>query len=309
MKNRKVLILTGPTASGKTDLAIRLAQSLNTEIISVDSRLVYKDFNIGTAKPTIEELSAVKHHLIDIVEPTFNYTVALYKNDARKIIDNLHLENRIPILAGGTGLYIRAAIEELNIPEVKPDVGYRNYLKQLVLDEGNTFVHDMLRQVDEQSAQRLHPNDILRIIRALEVYKHTGEPLSKLQTRGESIYKPIYIGLTSNERDFLYRRINQRVFDMIESGLVDEVKSLVNKYDRTLSILKTIGYKEVIAYFDGQTSFNTMIEEIQANTRRFAKRQLIWFRADERIKWYYIDVDSKEDIIAGILKSIKDYDG
>ena len=303
-----LIIIAGPTASGKTDLAINLAKRLKGEIISADSRLVYKDFNIGTAKPTSEELKQAKHHLIDVVEPTFNYTAAIYKKESHTIIDNLHKEGKIPILAGGTGFYISAAVDGLNIPEVKPDEPYRNSLKTIAEEQGNAELHKMLEKIDPLAAKKLHHNDSFRIIRALEVYHKTGKPISELQTKAPCPYNLIYIGLNAEKRDFLYNRINQRVFTMIETGLVEEVKFLIAKYGKTLSLLKTLGYKEVVEFLECECSYNAMIENIQKNTRHFARRQLIWFRKDDRINWYHIDKMPLELIVEDIIKKLNAYD-
>lgn len=300
-----MIIISGPTASGKTSLAIKLAQQINTEIISADSRLVYKDFNIGTAKPDLEELDAAKHHLIDIVDPTFNYTAGKFKEDAYKIIELLHKNDQIPIVAGGTGFYIRSIVDGLNFPEVTPDEKYRQELTDFAQTYGNEALHLKLKAIDPKSAQKLHVNDLFRVTRALEVYKITGKPISELQTVSPPDYDIIYVCLTAEDRSFLYNRINQRVLNMIETGLIDEVKFLVDKYGKTLSLLKTLGYKEVLEFFDNKCSYNQMIENIQKNTRHFARRQLIWFRPDKRINWYYIDKTPENDIIADIIRKIE----
>ena len=302
--NKPLIIIAGPTASGKTSLAISLAKIINTEIISADSRIVYKDFNIGTAKPTIEEMEGVKHHLIDIIEPTSQYTVSVYKDDAREVIDQLHLENKIPIIAGGTGFYIRAAVDGLGIPDVKPDDAYREKLENIVKNEGRVALHDILKKVDLIASEKLHPNDSFRIIRALEVHHKTGKPISELQKRTPSPYNVLYISLNAENRDILYDRINQRVLTMLEDGLIEEVKFLIAKYGKTLSLLRTLGYKEVVEYLESRCSYEEMIEDIQKNTRNFARRQLIWFRADERINWYNIDTMSTDDIVADIIKKL-----
>lgn len=308
INNKPLIIIAGPTASGKTSLAIKLAKLLNTEIISADSRIVYKDFNIGTAKPTSEEMDGIKHHLIDITEATTQYTVSVYKEDARKIIDKLHKEDKVPIIAGGTGFYIRAAVDGLDIPDVKPDQEYREKLEAIAQKEGKVALHEILKKVDPVSSEKLHPNDSFRIIRALEVYYKTGKPISELQKRTPSPYNVLYISLNAEDREILYDRINQRVLTMIEDGLIEEVKFLIGKYGKTLSLLKTLGYKEVVDFLESKCSYNEMIEDIQKNTRNFARRQLIWFRADDRIHWYNIDKMSSDDMIKDIMKKLNDHD-
>ncbi|MGD9580832.1 MAG: tRNA (adenosine(37)-N6)-dimethylallyltransferase MiaA [Vampirovibrionia bacterium] len=308
IQNKPLIIIAGPTASGKTSLAIKLAKILNTEIISADSRIVYKDFNIGTAKPTTEEMDGVKHHLIDFVDPKNQYTASNFKDDAREIISLLHNNNQIPILAGGTGFYIRTAVDELNIPDVKPDDEYRQKLELIAETQGRQELHNMLKNIDPVTSEKLHPNDSFRIIRALEVHHKTGKPISELQTKTSSPYNVLYISLNAQNRDYLYDRINKRVLVMLEDGLIEEVKFLVDKYGKTLSLLKTLGYKEVVEFLESKCSYDEMIDNIQKNTRHFARRQLIWFRADERINWYNIDTTSIEDITEDIIKKIKSYD-
>lgn len=289
MKKKKLIIIAGPTASGKTDLAIKLALKLNTEIISADSRLVYKDFNIGTAKPSVEEMNQVQHHLIDVVDPTFYYTVALYKDQANDIIDKIHEKGKIPIIAGGTGFYIRSAVDGLNLPDVKPNDELRNELAKFAKINGNEALYQKLIEIDPVAAEKLHYNDIFRISRAIEVYEATGKPISELQTRKPSRFDIHYVALKTDDRDLLYQRINQRVLTMLECGLIEEVKFLIDKYGQTLSLLKTLGYKEVVEFLENKCSYDEMIDNIQKNTRHFARRQLIWFRADDRINWYNID--------------------
>jgi tRNA dimethylallyltransferase len=308
LKNKKLIIIAGPTASGKTDLAIKLALQLNTEIISADSRLVYRDFDIGTAKPSQKELNAVPHHLINIVNPDFNYTAAIFKEDATKIINQLHSENKIPVMAGGTGFYIRSAVDGLNMPDVKPDEDYRKELIDFAQIYGNQELHNKLKKIDPHAAAKIHYNDVFRITRALEVYKTTGQPMSELKTTSPSPYDLLYIALTAENRDFLYHRINQRVLTMLETGLMEEVKFLINKYGKTLSLLKTLGYKEVLDFLEQKCSYNNMIDDIQRNTRHFARRQLIWFRPDNRIHWYTIDTMTQDKILESILSKLENYD-
>jgi tRNA dimethylallyltransferase len=303
--NKKLLILSGPTASGKTSLAIDLALRLNTEIISADSRLVYKDFNIGTAKPDEKELNLVKHHMIDIISPDYKYSTALFQKDSELIINNLFSNNKIPIMAGGTGLYIRSVIDKLDFPEVEPDENFRQEKNNLALQNGNQYLHDKLHQIDPVTAKKLHLNDLFRVIRALEVYEKTGKPISAQQTKKELPYKIIYVCLGMEDRSILYQRINQRVLTMIESGLIEEVQFLVNKYGKTLSLLKTLGYKEVLDFLDHKCSLEEMIDNIQKNTRHFARRQLIWFRPDQRIIWYHLDRTSPEEVINDIINRLE----
>jgi tRNA dimethylallyltransferase len=309
LKNtEKIISIVGPTASGKTDVAIELAKLVNGEIISADSRLVYKDFNIGTAKPTAEEMSSVPHYMIDVTEPTETYTVGVYKKEAARIIEDIFSRGKVPIIAGGTGFYVKALLEGLDIPEVKPDIEFRTQMRELEKEKGKEFIHEMLKQSDPKMAEKLHPNDTFRIIRALEVQKVLGQPMSEIQSMSKPKYDSLYIGLNSEDREFLYERINKRVDLMYEQGLFEEVENLIKKYGKTLSLLKTLGYKEVCDHFEGvgtekAITIEETLEEIRKNTRRFAKRQLTWFRANKNIQWFYIDKVSKNEIYRAVIKA------
>jgi tRNA dimethylallyltransferase len=304
MKNTaKIIALVGPTASGKTSLAVKLAQIIDGEIVSADSRLVYKDFNIGTAKPTQAEMLGIPHYLIDIAEPTEDFSAGLYKNEAQKAVDNIFQRKKTPIITGGTGFYIKALLEGLEIPRIDPDNEYRAQLEQLAQKKGREFLYNILREKDPAICEKLHPNDKFRVIRALEVIKTLGIPMSEAQKQSKPDYDVVYFGLNAKNRDFLYERVNKRVDIMLNAGLVDEVKTLINKYGRTVSILKTLGYKEICEYLDGKLNFEETVELIKKNTRNFAKRQLTWFRANPQIHWFYIDEMSKNEI----LSKIKDY--
>lgn len=308
MKNsaKKLIAITGPTASGKTDLSIRLALKIGGEIISADSRLVYRDFNIGTAKPNDEEIKRVPHHLIDVVSPNEAFTVEKYVKQAEKVIEEINSRGKIPIICGGTGFYIRALVEGLNIPDVTPDVEFRESLRIISENEGRELLHKMLAELDPQMAEKLHPNDSFRIIRALEVQKHLGEPMSKVQTKGDDKYNVFYVGLNAIDREFLYERINRRVNIMMNDGLIEEVDGLIEKYGRTLSLLKTLGYKEICEYFDNILDKEDTIGKIQQNTRKYAKRQLTWFRANKKTNWFFIDKMNNEEICEEVVKSYYD---
>lgn len=295
-KQNNVIAIIGPTATGKSDLAIELALNFCTEIISADSRLVYKDFNIGTAKPTIEELSKVKHHCIDIVSPTDDFSVTEYRNTAKSAMDNLFSNQKIPIIAGGTGFYVKSLLEGLNIPQVEADENFRTEMKNIAEKNGNEFLFNMLKEKDDLIAQKLHHNDVFRVIRALEVIEKTGKKMSELQTKNKPDYNVIYIFLDAKDREFLYDKINRRVDIMLELGLVDEVKNIIAKYGKTISLLKTLGYKEISEYLDGDLSLDDAIELLKKNTRNFAKRQLTWFRAVENTHKFHIDELTNEEL-------------
>jgi len=301
-KLKKLIALVGPTASGKTEIAVKLAELLGGEVISADSRLVYRDFNIGAAKPDNQEKRGIPHHMIDVEDPKNTYTVGRYKKEAGKAIEKILERNKIPIITGGTGFYIKALLEGLDIPEIDPDEDFRRKMREIAEKEGKEALHKILENSDPVIAKKLHPNDIFRIIRALEVQHITGCPMSKAQTISNSKYKVFYVGLNALDREFLYDRINKRVLNMIEKGLVEEVEALILKYGRTVSILKTLGYKEICERLEGLYSLDEAVEKIQQKTRNFAKRQLTWFRANKDIHWFYIDRNSQDEICESIAK-------
>ncbi|MNX17097.1 tRNA dimethylallyltransferase [compost metagenome] len=273
-----LIVVAGPTASGKSALAMDLAADLDGVILSADSRQVYRGFDIGTAKPTAEELASVPHRLIDVVEPTETYTVAQFRELARAEIAEAHAQGRMPILAGGTGLYIRAVLGGYAIPEVPPDPELRAKLEKL------ENPHAALAEVDAVSAARLHPNDRVRVIRALEVFHLTGKPISELQTREESPYRVAFLAL-GWPREALNERINLRTIQMFEAGLSAEVQALAQRYGADLPLLKTLGYAETLRWQLGEMTQEEAIALIQQNTRRYAKRQVTWFRREPDVVW------------------------
>ena len=299
-KSNNVIAIIGPTATGKSDLAIELAQEFNTEIISADSRLVYKDFNIGTAKPTQEELNKVKHYCVDIASPTDDFSVSDFKNKATKAIEKLHNENKPAIVVGGTGFYVKSLLEGLEIPHVQADETFRKEMRELAEKNGNEYLFNILKEKDIEIAKKLHYNDTFRVIRALEVIGKLNMKMSVAQTKNKPDYNIIYIFLDAKDREYLYDRINKRVEIMLEQGLVEEVKNLIAKYGKTVSLLKTLGYKEVSSYLDEKISYVEMTELIKKNTRNFAKRQLTWFRAVENTNKFYIDELSKEEMLVKV---------
>lgn len=276
--NNKIIAVVGATASGKTDYSIELAKNINGEIISADSRLVYKDFNIGTAKPTMEERQGIPHYMIDIVSPTADYSVGLYVKDAKKCISDILNRGKTPIIVGGTGLYMNALLMNYDFPECKPDYEYRNSLRS------RDDLYDMLFSLDEAAANTIDKNDKKKIIRALEIIKTTGKKLSEQRCVKGSEFDVEWIGLNF-ERDVLYDRINKRVDFMLENGLVDETKLLLSKYGRIDNVLYTIGYQEMTSYLDGLLTLKEAVDRLKQNTRRYAKRQLTWFRKNKDIKW------------------------
>lgn len=282
--NNKVIAIVGPTASGKTSLAIKMAKELDTEIISADSRLVYSDMNIGTAKPTKEEQDGIKHYMIDIVEPTVDYSVADYVTQAEKHIKDILSNGKTPIVAGGTGLYFRILLENYKLPGIEANPQIREELNNMPLED----LYELLKKVDFKTAELLNKNDKVRIVRALEVYKILNKPFSEVKQLKDSDYEVEWISPPIESREWLYNRINLRVDEMIKQGLIEETKQLLDKYGRVKNITNTIGYQEIIAYFDGIMTLDEAIEKIKQNSRRYAKRQLTWFRRNPNLNYQNI---------------------
>ena len=276
----KVIAIVGATASGKTAYSIELAKNIDGEIISADSRLVYKGFDIGTAKPTSKEQEGIVHHLIDIVEPEFEYSAGLYKQQAKEKINEILKKGKIPIIVGGTGLYIDILLKNYNLPQIEADKDLREELKQLE----NENLYSILTELDFQAAKIIDKNDRKKIIRAIEIIKHTNKKLNEVRGINEQEYNIEWIG-RNFDREILYSRIDKRVDIMIETGLVEETKTLLNKHGRIPNLVNTIGYREILNYIDNKNSLEEAIELLKKNTRNYAKRQLTWFRKNENIKW------------------------
>ena len=274
----KVIAIVGPTASGKTDYAINLAGKIGGEIVSADSRLVYKGFDIGTAKPAMEERKGIPHYMIDIVEPEVDYSAGLYADDAQKVINNILERGKIPVAAGGTGLYFRLLLENYDVPKVEPDYEMREELKEYPSVE----LDKRLQRIDRHRASEIDPNDKKKIIRAIEMAEHLEKPLSEYKK--DPLYDVEWIGINCT-RDILYERINRRVDLMIEKGLIDETRELLKKHGRIKNLVCTIGYQEMIAYLDGALTLEEAKDKLKQNTRNYAKRQLTWFRKNKDIKW------------------------
>lgn len=286
----KLIVLVGPTAVGKTKLSIELAKSLSCEIISGDSMQVYKGMDIGTAKITTGEMQGIAHHLIDCLEPDEPFSVALFQEWSKQLIEDIHSRGRIPMIVGGTGLYIESVCYEFQFTEAGADEAFRLKMQEIAETEGAEVLHTKLRTIDPVSADRLHPNDVRRVIRALEIYHLTGEKLSsRLESqKKQTPYDLCIIGLTM-DRQMLYNRIEQRVDDMISQGLVGEVQQLLDKgYSRSLVSMQGLGYKEIVEHLQDGVPLPEAVEKLKRDTRRFAKRQLSWFRHMKDISW--IDV-------------------
>lgn len=309
--NNKIIVIVGPTAVGKTYVSVELAKKLNTEVVSADSMQIYKGMNIGTAKITEDEKKGIKHHMIDIINPDENYSVSDFKDKAEEIIDNILLNSNIPIIAGGSGLYVNSLIYDLDFGNAKSDEKIREYYNYYYKEHGEDKLYEKLQKIDPEAAEKIHKNNVKRVIRALEFYDITGFKFSEINTdirKPSKKYECILIGLCM-ERKTLYERINQRVDKLVDEGLIEEVKSLLNKgYDKELVSMKGIGYKEIIDYLDGNMSLEEAINILKRNTRRFAKRQYTWFYRDDKVKWFEVnhlnDIDTTVDNIYEYLKTI-----
>ncbi len=305
----KVAAVVGPTASGKTALAIALAKQLNGEVISCDSMQIYRRMDIGTAKPTKDELSAVKHHLIDIVDPDMEFSCADYAVLAKEKIKEISLGGKLPIFCGGTGLYIDHVLNNTSFSEAGRDEAYREYLNKKTEECGVDAVFEYLREVDPEAAKNIHPNNTKRVIRALEIFHVTGKTKTwwdNESKKQESPYDSRVICLDFRDRQKLYDRIDKRVDIMIENGLLDEVRAII--FDDGIPLSETarqgIGYKEIIDYLDGKCSLDDAVELIKKGTRNYAKRQLTWFRRYDNIYRIFVDECGKFDDIVNIAKNI-----
>ena len=300
------IVIVGPTCSGKTSLAINLALKLQTEVISADSRQIYKHLTIGTAKPDKQDLEKVKHHFIDQLNPEVDFNASIFENESLQIIKSLHRQNKVPIIAGGSGLYIKALVDGI-FDTVDTDDEYRAELIKLKNQFGNEHLYDLLKEVDPKSADTMLPQNWKRVMRALEVHKSAGKPIWEVQSDHKRKVEINFLqfGLNWN-REIIYENIELRVDSMIEKGLVEEVKSIISNYNSSLNSLNTVGYKEIIEYLENKISLERAVELIKRNTRRYAKRQMTWFRKDDRIKWFNINSsDDLKEIENSIFKQLK----
>lgn len=277
---QKVIAVVGPTASGKTKLAIELAHKLNGEVISADSRLVYKGFDIASAKPTMEERERIPHHLIDVVEPEFNYSAGNYVEDAKRAIEDVLSRGKTPIVAGGTGLYFRVLLEHYDLPKVETDFELRADLEKRSKED----LLEELSKIDIITYERVKDANLRRIIRALELIKTLKKPLSEIQLEKEPEYDVEWIMPEIPSREWLYDRINRRVDIMVEMGIIEETKNLIAKHGRIGNIVDTIGYKEILTYLDGQATLDEALDKLKQHSRNYAKRQLTWFRKNPNLE-------------------------
>ncbi|RHV52427.1 tRNA (adenosine(37)-N6)-dimethylallyltransferase MiaA [Lachnospiraceae bacterium OM04-12BH] len=287
-EKKPLVILTGPTAVGKTALSIKLASEIGGEIISADSMQVYRQMDIGSAKIKPEEMGGIPHHLIDILEPEEEFNVCLFEKLALEAMEQIYERGHIPVVVGGTGFYIQALLYQIDFTEEETDTAYRDKLWQLGEEKGNHYLHELLRKVDPESAEEIHENNRKRVIRALEFYENCGKPISthnKEQRQKTSAYNSCYFVLT-DDRKKLYERIESRVDQMLSKGLVDEVRTLKERgCNASMVSMQGLGYKEILEYLDGRCSLLEAVEKIKKETRHFAKRQLTWFRREKDVIW------------------------
>ena len=298
MQKEKVIVICGPTASGKTALSIELAKQINGEIVSADSMQIYKDMDIGTAKPTKEEMQGIRHYLIDFVSPDERYSVADYKQDAKKAIKEILNKGKVPIIVGGTGLYVDSLIYEIEYPNIEFDEKYREKLEKEVEEKGLEELYEKAKEVDIEAIKKISKNDKKRILRILEIYHATGknkteQEIKKKKKEVEFDYKVYALNW---DREKLYERINKRVDIMIEQGLIEEVKNVYEKYNEFPTAMQGLGYKEVVEYLENKTTKEEMVEKIKQETRRYAKRQMTWFRKNKQTIWLNAEEEIQNNI-------------
>ncbi len=297
-EQKPLVVLTGPTAVGKTELSIRLAGRIGGEIISADSMQVYRGMDIGSAKVTVSEMRGIPHHLIDILEPDEEFHVVRFQERAKRCIEEIHARGKIPILAGGTGFYIQAVLYDIDFTETQSDQNYRRELEKLAADRGADFLHEMLKKVDPESADAIHANNVKRVVRALEFYRETGKKISahnEEERQKNSPYRFAYFVL-NDERGRLYANIDRRVDQMMERGLLQEVARLKEKgYHKGMVSMQGLGYKEILEYLDGETTLDEAVRILKRDTRHFAKRQLTWFRREKDVIWVNKDQFGYDD--------------
>lgn len=303
----RVIAIVGPTASGKTALGAEIAEEFSGEVVSADSMQIYKGMDIATAKPTKEEMRGIPHHLIGFLDRNVSFSVADYVELAGSVIGDISERKKLPVIVGGTGLYVSSLLDNIKFADIKSDAGLRKKLEDEAERLENSYLFEKLEKVDPESAAELHPNNLVRVIRALEVYELTGKKLSLFKAESrleESPYDPVMIGLDYNDRQILYDRINKRVDIMVKNGLVEEAQSIFDSCNMKTAG-NAIGYKELIPYFKKEKSLEECISKIKQETRRYAKRQLTWFRKNAKINWLKLDeFDNKEKIFLFCKKLI-----
>ena len=307
---KPLIILTGPTAVGKTELSIKLAKAVNGEIISADSMQVYKKMDIGTAKITQKEMEGVPHYLIDVLDPKEDFNVVLFQQLAKEAMECIYAKGKVPIITGGTGFYIQSILYDIDFTKNDGDTSYREQLEQLAKEKGVDYLHQMLLEVDEESAKAIHANNVKRVIRALEFFKQTGKQISKHneeERQKTSPYTFVYFVL-NHDRQVLYDRINKRVDIMLSNGLLSEVETLYKEgYDNSFVSMQGLGYKEILSYLKGECSLEDAIYILKRDTRHFAKRQITWFKREKDITWVNKnEFSSEEEILPFMIEKLKE---
>ncbi|HLS20470.1 MAG TPA: tRNA (adenosine(37)-N6)-dimethylallyltransferase MiaA [Bacillota bacterium] len=300
-----VIAIVGPTAVGKTALSLEVAKKLSGEIISGDSMQVYKGMDIGTDKIRPEQMQGIPHYMLNIKEPKESFSVADFQKQVRYYIDYIHAKNKLPIIVGGSGLYVQAVLYDYSFTKAKRNIEYTKKLEEQVTKEGIEPLYEKLQQIDPEQATKIHPNNHRRVIRALEIYETTGKTMSEhhREQQNTPLYDHHIVGLTM-KRQILYERINKRVDEMVETGLVEEVKSLYLKGYEHTEAMRGIGYKEFIPYFKNEKPLQDCVEDLKRNTRRYAKRQFTWFKNKMDVKWYNISPDVKHEVYEKILTDL-----
>lgn len=308
---KKAIVVVGATASGKTALGVHIAKRFNGEVISADSMQIYKGMDIATAKPTIEEMDGIKHHLIDFIDVQSQYSVSNYCDDAKVVFDKIIEKEKIPVIVGGTGLYIDSFLSNTKFLEAASSDSIRKELLLEAEKNGVESLYEQLKVIDPNAAKNIHPNNTVRVVRALEIYRTTGKTLTeqnKLSHAVESDIEPLYIGINYADRENLYSRINLRVDLMLEAGLLEEAKDFF-KMNPSKTAFNAIGYKELKPFIDGDLAFDVCVENLKRETRRYAKRQITWFKRNKNINWVYADKLSKEELLETVDNLINEYLG
>lgn len=308
---KKAIVVVGATASGKTALGVHIAKKFNGEVISADSMQIYKGMDIATAKPTTDEMDGILHHLIDFVDVKSQYSVSNYCDDARCVFDEIINRNKLPVIVGGTGLYIDSFLSNTKFLESASSDEARKALMLEVEKNGVESLYEQLKTIDPEAAKNIHPNNIVRVVRALEIYKTTGKTLTeqnRFSHTVESDIEPLYIGINYADRENLYNRINKRVDLMLEAGLLDEAREFF-KLNPSKTAFNAIGYKELKPFIDGQLPFEVCVENLKQETRRYAKRQITWFKRNKNINWVFADEQTREEMLNSVEILINDYLG
>ena len=308
MEKKPLIVLTGPTAAGKTGLSIELAKKINGAIISADSMQVYRHMDIGSAKITKEEMDGIPHYLIDVLEPYEEFSVHLFKQMAEKALEEIYAKGMVPIIVGGTGFYIQALLYDIQFTDTDTDTEYRENMEALAEQNGPQWIHDRLKEVDSEAADQIHANNVKRVIRALEYFHQTGQKISEHnaeERQRTSPYCHVYFVL-NRDRAELYHRIDLRVDIMLENGLLDEVKKLKEMgYTKDMVAMKGLGYKEILDYLDGEITLDEAIYRIKRDTRHFAKRQLTWFRRERDVTWVELEGRAFDEVLEEMLSLLR----